>query len=212
MPHPGHATVSDLDGGTLSTRFIMWPTGSPSGNVFGKACPGLARGKTATAIVPNSTLKDGTSYSWQVNFTDGRKTTPFTPGDPPCWFIVDNSAPAKPGTISAQFLNGDDGRLGAPAGTEGTYPLSNSRDSGITKYLYELNARTPTTVATPTSPGASASVKLRPTYAEPQDCSVALGRRSPEPWETSADSNRTPAWDLARVPPYRWIRKGGAAR
>ncbi|MEU8974735.1 FG-GAP-like repeat-containing protein [Streptomyces monashensis] len=164
-----YAKISDPDGGTVKARFIMWPTGQ-TGNVFDKTIS-VSSGSVAKVMVPKSTFKDRTSYSWQVRADDGRTVSAWTP-NPPCRFTVYKDRPSSvPDVSSAEYpiaKDGDDApEWGAPARTPGTFTISNGGAKDVVKYVYGLNQKNPTTVATPSSPGGSIDVTLTPSNAGP---------------------------------------------
>ncbi|TBO59623.1 VCBS repeat-containing protein [Streptomyces kasugaensis] len=164
-----HAKISDPDGGTVKARFIMWPTGS-TGNVFDKTVS-VTSGSIAKVTVPKSTFTDRASYSWQVRADDGRTVSAWTP-NPPCRFTVYKDRPSfKPAVSSTDYpiaQDGDDApEWGAPARTTGTFTLANGGSKDVVKYVYGLDQKNPTSVATPASPGGSVQVKLTPSYAGP---------------------------------------------
>lgn len=161
-----HAKITDPDGGTVKAHFIMWPTGV-SGNVVDKTVS-VTSGSVAKIVIPKSTFKDRTSYSWQVRAEDGRTASAWTPSGTPCHFTVYKDRPSTPPAVSSkEFPNGDDGTWGAPARTPGTFTLANGGAKDVVKYVYGLDQKNPTTPVTPSAPGGSVDVKLTPSHAGP---------------------------------------------
>ncbi|MEV0280371.1 FG-GAP-like repeat-containing protein [Streptomyces sp. NPDC050610] len=159
------AKISDRDGGTLKARFNMWvKDGDPA--VFNQTIP-VTSGSIAKVSVPKSTLKDGTTYQWQVRADDGRATSSWVPSTP-CRFTVDKSRPSTPPVAeSKEFPNGDDGAQGAPARTKGTFTLRSGDVKDVVKYVYDFDRKYPTTVAKPTSHGGSVELSFTPPNAGP---------------------------------------------
>lgn len=164
-----HAKISDPDGGTVKARFIMWRTGV-AGNVFDKTVS-VTSGTIAKVPVPRATFDDRTSYSWQVRAEDSRTVSAWAP-DPPCRFTVYKNQPSfRPAVSSAEYPIAEDDddapQWGAPARTAGTFTIANGGSTDVVRYVYGLDQRNPTSVATPSSPGGDVQVELTPSYAGP---------------------------------------------
>ncbi|MFE9256305.1 FG-GAP-like repeat-containing protein [Streptomyces sp. NPDC006879] len=162
-----YAKVSDPDGDAVKARFIMWPTGG-SGNVFDKTVS-VSSGSVARVTVPKSTFKDRVSYSWQVQASDGKVSTAWTP-NPPCRFTVYLDRPSTPPTISStEFPSGDAGwpTDTSPVRTKGTFLIGPGEAKDISSYEYWSSLDQTVRTLTPATVGSSASVTLTPAKAGP---------------------------------------------
>ncbi|MGK5731849.1 DNRLRE domain-containing protein [Streptomyces sp. URMC 124] len=175
-----HAKISDPDGGTVKARFNMWAKeGDPP--VFNQTIS-VTSGSVGKVKIPKAVLKDGVTYSWQVRADDGRATSSWKP-DKPCRFTADKSRPSTPPeAASKQYPNGDDGTIGAPARTAGSFTLGNGGVKDVVKYVYGFNQKNPTSSSKPAKPGGSVEVSFTPPnpgphilYAYSED---AAGNRS----------------------------------
>ncbi|MFJ3932785.1 FG-GAP-like repeat-containing protein [Streptomyces sp. NPDC090029] len=139
------ATATDYDNNLKGLRFRLWETGA-STKILDKVITGTGGSKTQTAsvTVASTKLADAKTYSWDVRAedTEGAVSTFWPPGNQPCRFTVDNTAPAAPTMTSEDFPRanaaGSNWAVNAPHGTSGNVTLD-SGDS-TTGYVIGFNS------------------------------------------------------------------------
>ncbi|MCG7524187.1 FG-GAP-like repeat-containing protein [Streptomyces sp. OfavH-34-F] len=131
------ATATDPDGNLSKLRFRWWKSGAtaPAGTLVTPNSSGKA-----TLTIPSSSLADKTTYKWDVRSEDsaGAVSTYFPPGDQPCQFTVDGSAPPSPDVASVDFPEATpDGLTWSEKkfGTPGVFTFSSP---GAVKFSYTL--------------------------------------------------------------------------
>ncbi|MFH8612490.1 FG-GAP-like repeat-containing protein [Streptomyces sp. NPDC018029] len=173
------ARVSDPDGGTVTARFHLWPTGkhdADPGLIVNRdvkvSNKGIARTTVSKALLGKHIGAAKGSFSWKVQARDGKAASDWRPtlGAPGCRFAFDPTRPSRPpSATSTQFPEGDAGKpeeTGA-ARTEGTFTFSADGVHDVVKYEYWSDwDSTVRAVAAPKA-GASATVKLTPPSAGP---------------------------------------------
>ncbi|WP_234362930.1 FG-GAP-like repeat-containing protein [Streptomyces formicae] len=173
------AKVSDPDGGTVTARFHLWPTGKHDAN------PGLIVNRdvkvsnkgVARTTVSKSLLKKHIgaakgSYSWKVQARDGKAASDWRPtlGAPGCRFAFDPDRPSNPpSATSAQFPDGANGKpeKTGDARTQGSFTFSAGGVGDVVKYEYWSDWDPTVRSASPAKAGGSATVKLTPPSAGP---------------------------------------------
>ncbi|WP_346772011.1 FG-GAP-like repeat-containing protein [Streptomyces sp. JH34] len=183
------ATATDPDKNLSKLRFRWWKSGAtvPSGTLVTPNSGGKA-----TLTIPSSSLTDKTTYRWDVRAEDseGADSTYFPPGDQPCQFTVDASAPPRPDVTSVDFPEAtSDGLTWSEKkfGLSGTFTFSSP---GATKFAYTLVGATYTekaaTLTTDESGNAVGvlSLTLTPPSAGPNSMRVyaydSVGNKSKE--------------------------------
>ncbi|MYU34818.1 DNRLRE domain-containing protein [Streptomyces sp. SID8358] len=131
------ATATDPDGNLSKLRFRWWKSSAsaPTGTLVTPNSSGKA-----TLTIPSSSLADNTTYKWDVRSEDsgGAVSSYFPPGDQPCQFTVDASAPPRPDVTSADFPEATpDGLTWSQKkfGQTGVFTFSSP---GATKFSYTL--------------------------------------------------------------------------
>ncbi|MGX1907436.1 FG-GAP-like repeat-containing protein [Streptomyces phaeochromogenes] len=169
------AKISDKDGGTVMARFHVWATGhhDDGPGVFFNKTVSVSSGTVAKIKVSKSELTPHLSaangnFSWKAQASDGKAVSDWTPtqGAPGCRFVFDPNRPSTPpGVTSAQFPDGSDGwpAVTASVRTQGTFTLSSGGVTDVSKYEYWTDTDPAVRSATPSSTGATASIKLIPT-------------------------------------------------
>jgi hypothetical protein len=174
------AYVSDPDGGDVRVQFHLWATGKryeDPGLLFDRTVTVASRstGTYAHVTVPKSLLAqhvgaaDG-NFSWKAKALDAHTSSDWTPpkGDPGCRFGFDPQRPAQLPTVSsAEYPDGTDGTMGAPARTPGTFTLGSGGVSDVIEYRYGLDRNPPTTSVSPATAGGSVAVSLTPASTGP---------------------------------------------
>ncbi|WP_343244492.1 DNRLRE domain-containing protein [Streptomyces sp. SID11385] len=96
------ASAKDADGTVPKLRFRWWKSGAsaPTGTLVTANSAGAA-----SLSIPSGSLADKTTYKWDVRAedSDGALSTYFPPGDQPCQFTVDGSAPPAPEVTSVDW-------------------------------------------------------------------------------------------------------------
>ncbi|MEV0322454.1 FG-GAP-like repeat-containing protein [Streptomyces sp. NPDC050658] len=174
------AKVSDPDGGSVTARFQLWPTGKHDtgpGTVVNRdvkvTSGGIARTTVSKNLLSQHVGASNGNYSWMVQARDGRTGSDWTPngGAPGCRFAFDPNRPSNPpGIASAQFPDGQDGwpENTSPARTEGTFTLSAAGIKDVAKYEYWTDWDPQVRSTTPSSTGGSTTVNLTPPSTGPQ--------------------------------------------
>ncbi|MYY04235.1 FG-GAP-like repeat-containing protein [Streptomyces sp. ATexAB-D23] len=183
------ATATDPDKNLSKLRFRWWKSGAsaPSGTLVTPNSGGKA-----TLTIPSSSLADKTTYKWDVRSEDtaGAVSTYFPPGDQPCQFTVDGSAPPAPDVTSVDFPEATaDGLTWSEKkfGATGVFTFS---APGATKFSYTLTGAGYTEKAATTGTDESGntvgllSLTLAPPSAGPNSMRVysfdAVGNKSKE--------------------------------
>ncbi|WP_406292181.1 FG-GAP repeat domain-containing protein [Embleya sp. NBC_00896] len=180
----GDTTVSlrahgwDPDGGPVTLRFRLWPSGQAIREAGTVDVPNDSYG---TLPIESEDLPTG-RYTWDVRAEDGRTASAWSTR---CTFRVDRTRPSNPpGVSSPQY---PDGSAGWPAdtptsGTEGTFTFTNGGITDVVKYLYTVDGSPDGEETVDAGPGGSAAVKLTPTGNGPRYLRVqsmdAAGNRS----------------------------------
>ncbi|WP_233416247.1 FG-GAP-like repeat-containing protein [Streptomyces sp. N35] len=173
------AKVSDPDGGTVTARFHLWPTGkrdvSPGLIVdrdVNVTSGGIARTTISKSLLTQHLGAANGSYSWKVQTRDTSTASNWNPtlGAPGCRFVFDPNRPSTPPHItSTQFPSGEDGwpTNTGPARSEGNFTMSADGVADVVKYEYWTDWD-PTVRTATVSAGASTTVKLTPPSTGPQ--------------------------------------------
>ncbi|MFF1379985.1 FG-GAP-like repeat-containing protein [Streptomyces sp. NPDC058308] len=173
------ARVSDPDGGTLTARFHLWPTGKHDANPglivnrdIKVSNKGVARTTVSKSLLGKHTGAAKGSFSWKVQARDGKAASDWRPtlGAPGCRFAFDPDRPSHPpSAASAQFPDGKDGKpeKTANARTEGSFTFSAGGVGDVVKYEYRSDWDPTLRSASPAKAGGSATVKLTPPSAGP---------------------------------------------
>ncbi|THA72952.1 VCBS repeat-containing protein [Streptomyces sp. A0958] len=181
------ATATDPDKNLSKLRFRWWKSGAsaPAGTLVTPNSSGKA-----TLTIPSSSLADKTTYKWDVRSEDtaGAVSTYFPPGDQPCQFTVDGSAPPAPDVTSVDFPEATpDGLTWSEKkfGATGVFTFSSP---GATKFSYTLTGADYTEKAATTTKDESGNsvgvltLTLAPPGAGPNSMRVyaldAVGNKS----------------------------------
>lgn len=171
------AKVGDKDGGTVKAQFHLWATGhhDDGPKVFFDKTVSATSGTVAKIKVPKTTLTQylsttGGNFSWKAQASDGRASSDWTPtlGAPGCQFLFDPNRPSTPpGVDSSQFPDGSDGWPVSTGSvrTQGSFTLSSGGVKDVAKYEYWTDTEPAVRTATPSSAGASITIKYTPTTA-----------------------------------------------
>lgn len=128
------AKISDPDGKTVTAKFQVVATGTTSPVLWSYTpTPNVASGSTITVTIPANTLANGTAFTWQVQASNGQKTSLWTAG---CEGSIDDTVPAAPVPASTDF-----GTQTAPAGqvgVPGTVMLPSQAD--VVEYVWSLSS------------------------------------------------------------------------
>ncbi|GAA2250128.1 VCBS repeat-containing protein [Streptomyces atrovirens] len=171
------AKVSDLDGGTLTARFILFapghhPDDRPDGFLIVDQTVSVTSGTVARLKVPKTKLTPYVNlyngqFAWKVQALDARAASAMAPSTA-CRFLFDPTRPSTPpGISSSQFPDGSNGWpvVTASVRTQGSFTLSNGGVTDVTKYEYWTDTDPTVRTATPASTGGSITVKFTPTSA-----------------------------------------------
>ncbi|WP_143688472.1 DNRLRE domain-containing protein [Streptomyces barkulensis] len=174
------AYVSDPDGGDVRVQFHLWATGKryeDPGLLFDRTVTVASRsgGTYAHVTVSKSLLAEhtgaaGGNFSWKARALDSHSASDWTPpkGDPGCRFGFDPQRPTQlPTVTSAQYPDGSDGTLGAPARTPGTFTLGSGGVADVVEYRYGLDRNPPANSVRPAGAGGSVDVSLTPASTGP---------------------------------------------
>lgn len=109
------AKASDKDKNLDYLDFDLWPVGKlpTSGDLLGSTGKVSAGADKDTALrttsaFPTSKLTNGTTYSWRVRAVDDAgASSPYSPSNTPCRFVLDTTAPKPPKVSSTDFPNAD---------------------------------------------------------------------------------------------------------
>ncbi|MFD8057643.1 DNRLRE domain-containing protein [Streptomyces cyaneofuscatus] len=109
------AKASDKDKNLDYFDFDLWPVGKlpTSGDLLGstgKVSAGADKDSAlrTTSAFPTSKLTNGTTYSWRVRAVDDAgASSPYSPSNTPCRFVLDTTAPKPPKVSSTDFPNAD---------------------------------------------------------------------------------------------------------
>ncbi|MGC4814282.1 DNRLRE domain-containing protein [Micromonospora sp. DT228] len=132
------ANASDADGNLKGLRFRWWRSGEtiPAGTLV----TNLSGGR-ASLTIPTTSLVDGGLYFWDVNAQDESNATSsyFPPGNDPCRFVIDASAPPAPTVTSPVFREATpDGATWATVKFGQTGPVTFTAAGAVRfAYLYE---------------------------------------------------------------------------
>ncbi|WP_343238977.1 FG-GAP-like repeat-containing protein [Streptomyces sp. SID9124] len=174
------AKGSDPNGGTVKVWFTLWATGhhpidDPNGVLIVNKAVSVTSGTVAKLKVTKAQLtpylsKANGNFSWRTRTQDSTLYSSWTPatGTPGCRFVFDPTRPSNPpGVTSVQFPDGSDGwpATTGDARAEGTFTLSSGGVGDVTKYEYSTDWDSKKLSATPSAPGGSVNVKLRPLAA-----------------------------------------------
>ncbi|MFE0174065.1 FG-GAP-like repeat-containing protein [Streptomyces sp. NPDC059002] len=173
------ARVSDPDGGTVTARFHLWPTGKRDGDPglivnrdIKVANNGVARTTVSKSLLAKHIGAAKGRFSWKVQARDGKAASDWRPalGAPACRFGFDPDRPSHPPTAASQQF--PDGEAGKPAKTgtartPGSFTLSSGGVADVVKYEYWSDWDPTVRTATPTKAGGSATVQLTPPSAGP---------------------------------------------
>ncbi|MGW4464032.1 DNRLRE domain-containing protein [Micromonospora sp. NPDC004704] len=173
------ATATDPDGNLSGLRFRFWKNGAaiPAGTLV----TSLSSGKGSLTI-PSTSLEDRATYSWDVRAEDSSNaySSYFPPGNDPCRFTVDGSAPPTPVVTSDVFKEATpDGATWATVkfGQTGAVTFT---ATGATRFGYLLDGVSETSVTA--TAGAATVPNLAPRHAGPTTLQVfaydAVGNRS----------------------------------
>ncbi|MGH4029361.1 FG-GAP-like repeat-containing protein [Actinomycetota bacterium Odt1-20B] len=174
------AKVSDPDGGSVTARFHLWPTGkhdTSPGIVVDRdvkvSSGGIARTTVSKSLLAKHLGAANGNYSWKVQARDGKANSDWNPtsGAPGCRFAFDPNRPSNPpGITSTQFPDGQDGwpENTSPARTEGTFTLSSAGIKDVAKYEYWTDWDPKVRSVNAPSAGGSTKVKLTPPSTGPQ--------------------------------------------
>jgi hypothetical protein len=134
------AKVADADGGQVQGTFSYWVDGTTTKYQLSSI---VANGGTAKVSVPASFvsgLSAGKVVDWQVQATDGKDTSGWSPV---CHFGVDLTAPPAPTVTSSdgKYPSSNTDTTGAPAGTQGSFKLA---AGNATSFVYSMDVVPPT--------------------------------------------------------------------
>jgi|HubBroStandDraft_3_1064219.scaffolds.fasta_scaffold31312_1 hypothetical protein len=103
--------TNSADSPFITEQFQVWPVSDPTQTTTLSNTTVLPEFE-GTVTMPAADLSDGQTYAWQVQAVGASGTSAFTA---PCYFAVDNTAPANPPTItSANYPQGQLDQGGAP--------------------------------------------------------------------------------------------------
>jgi hypothetical protein len=103
--------TNSSDSPFITEQFQVWPVSDPTQTVA-LSNTTVVPAFEGTVVVPPADLTEGQTYAWQVQAVGASGTSAVTA---PCYFAVDNTAPANPPTItSANYPQGQVDQGGAP--------------------------------------------------------------------------------------------------
>jgi hypothetical protein len=139
-PPTMQAKLSDGDGGQVQGTFSYWEDGTTTKYTLTST---VASGGTAKVSFPSSFisgLTTGAVVDWQTQATDGLDMSAWSAV---CHFGVDLTAPPPP-TITSQDGKYPATGAGAPAGTTGTFTLSETSGTNAASFVFSLDTVPPT--------------------------------------------------------------------
>lgn len=153
------ASATDKDKNLDHLDFDLWPTGKweTTGDLLkstGKVSVGgdTDSARRTTPGFSTGKLTNNTVYSWRVRAVDDAgATSPYSPKNTPCRFVLDTAAPKPPKVSSADFPNADDNENGFSTqpedavwsvkkfGTPGSFTVR-ALNTDVVRYEYGFNS------------------------------------------------------------------------
>jgi hypothetical protein len=126
----------------ITENFQVWPVADPT-QVTTLTDSTVSIGYEGTVTVPASDLTNGQTYAWEAQATAASGTSGWSA---PCYFEVDNTAPASPTVTSSNYPEGQSSPGGAPA----QFTFSANGDSDVIGYGFGWSGGVPVPITSTT--------------------------------------------------------------
>ncbi|MDQ2837193.1 MAG: LamG domain-containing protein [Actinomycetota bacterium] len=133
QPITVQAKVSDPDGKPVTANVRVLNTASTTQTLWSQSLSTyVSSGTVITATIPANTLADKAAFTWQIQASNGQKTSAWTAG---CSATVDDTLPVAPVPTSTDF-----GLPASPAGTVGVIgAVTLPAQTGVDHYVWSLS-------------------------------------------------------------------------
>ncbi|MEU0081787.1 RHS repeat-associated core domain-containing protein [Micromonospora tulbaghiae] len=149
------SVVSDGEGSTVKAE-IEWWTLTGTAKLGSAVTATAASGSTFSATVPAGVMTNGSSYKWRVRGNDGTVNGNWSSF---CEFTVDTSIGAPPIVSSTTY---PENAWGGDANVAGNFTFDPNGVADAAAYEYSLDVSPPNKVVNAPSPGAPATVSIKP--------------------------------------------------
>ncbi|GAB3060473.1 hypothetical protein GCM10027186_10090 [Micromonospora schwarzwaldensis] len=147
--------ISDAEGSTVKAE-VEWWTLTGTTKLGSTITATAASGSTFSATVPAGVMTNGSSYKWRVRGNDGSVDGAWSPF---CEFTVDTSIGAPPIVSSSTY---PENQWGGDANVAGNFTFDPNGIADAAAYEYSLDVQPPNKVVNAPSPGAAATVSIKP--------------------------------------------------
>ncbi|MFG3679405.1 RHS repeat-associated core domain-containing protein [Micromonospora chalcea] len=149
------SVISDGEGSTVKAEIEWWALAGTT--KLGSTITGTAAsGSTFSATVPAGVMTNGSSYKWRVRGNDGSVNGNWSSF---CEFTVDTSIGAPPVVSSTTY---PENAWGGDANVAGNFTFDPNGVADAAAYEYSLDVSPPNKVVNAPSPGAPATVSIKP--------------------------------------------------
>ncbi|WP_431934075.1 RHS repeat-associated core domain-containing protein [Micromonospora sp. RP3T] len=149
------SVISDAEGSTVKAE-VEWWTLTGTTKLGSTITATAASGSTFSATVPAGVMTNGSSYKWRVRGNDGSVDGAWSPF---CEFTVDTSIGAPPIVSSTTY---PENQWGGDANVAGNFTFDPNGIADAAAYEYSLDVQPPNKVVNAPSPGAAATVSIKP--------------------------------------------------
>lgn len=149
------SVIADAEGSSVKAEFEWW-TLSGTTKLGSSITTTAASGSTFSATVPSGVLAHSTSYKWRVRGNDGTVDGTWSSF---CEFTVDTSIGSPPIVSSTTY---PENQWGGDANVAGNFTFDPNGIADAAAYEYSLDVQPPNKVVNAPSPGAPATVSIKP--------------------------------------------------